>query len=369
MSDTQLKHNALKQKEFCDIGLVVTLGEPCQLCHRKLVHADCETWLRRSRYKPYPRILHWLVILLFIVMGLLTILWLERLLTAIPQLNYLNTIILGKAADGQGFNIEMLALSLPSYPFTIQNLTILIFFIGLGEAFFRWISTGKEKLLLDDNYLPSDERSVLDNLNLAKVRRNVGQIKSQEQGFVLVLIDLCVKRFLNSQSIEQTLSALKGKIDFLSHKLDIRYTLLRYLIWVIPTIGFIGTVLGISFAIMGINPTDVNLEQVIASLGIAFNTTLVALVLSALLNLFYNLVLSAEEDALNKAGNYVLNNMVNRLDPLLDKDGLETIASKSNNPGSSNSGSSGSETHKSAATRLVPPRLGSTRLGPSGNPI
>ncbi len=325
-TDKHLKRNLeLKQKEFCDIGLVVTLGEPCQLCHRKLVHADCEAWLRKSRYTPYPAALHVLVILLFVVMGMLSILWLERLLAAIPQLNYLATIVLGKTPTGNGFNVEMLSLSLPSYPYTIQNLTILIFFAGLGEAFFRWLSTEKEKLLLHGNYLPNDKRSVLDSFNLAKVRRGIGQVKSQEQGFVLVLIDLCVKRFLNSQSIEQTLSALKGQIDFLAHKLDIRYTFLRYLIWVIPTIGFIGTVLGISFAIMGINPTDVNLEQVIASLGIAFNTTLVALVLSALLNLFYNLVLSSEEDALNKAGNYVLSNMVNRLDPLLDKDGIGQV--------------------------------------------
>ncbi len=322
--DPQSKRNLmLKQKEFCDIGLVVTLGEPCKLCHRKLVHADCEAWLRKTIYRPYPPVLHLLVILLFLVMGILSILWLERLLVSIPQLNYLATIILGKTPVGNGFDIEKLSLALPSYPYTIQTLTILIFFAGLGEAFYRWLSTEKERLLLNGNYLPSDKRSVLDSFNLAKVRRGIGNIRSQEQGFVLVLIDLCIKRFLNSQSIEQTLAALKGQIDFLAHKLDIRYTFLRYLIWVIPTIGFIGTVLGISFAIMGINPTDVNLEQVIGSLGVAFNTTLVALVLSALLNLCYNLVLSAEEDALNKAGSYVLNNMVNRLDPLLDKDGSD----------------------------------------------
>ncbi|MEZ4606377.1 MAG: MotA/TolQ/ExbB proton channel family protein [Deinococcales bacterium] len=160
---------------------------------------------------------------------------------------------------------------------------------------------------------------MLDTSNLAKVRRSIGEVHSEEQGFLFVLIDLCTKRFMNSESIEQTMTALKSKLDLMAHKIDLHYTFLRYIIWVIPTVGFIGTVLGISFAILGINPVNLNLESVVAGLGVAFHTTLVSLILSALLNLIYNLVSSAEENALNKAGSYVLNNMVNRLDPSLDQ--------------------------------------------------
>ena len=321
LADTNPKNKSnqgLKQKEFCDIGLVVTLGEPCQLCHRKLVHADCEAWLKKSNYRPYPTALRIFVIFLFTVVGALTILWLKRLFIETPQLSYLDVMFLGTNPSAT----NPTGLVLPSFPYTIQVLTILIFFAGLGEIFFRWLSAEKEKLLLDNHYLPTDKRSVLDSFNLAKVRRNLGKVKSQEHGFVLVLIDLCVRRFLNSQSIEQTLTALNGQIELLSNKLDIRYTIVRYVIWVIPTIGFIGTVVGISFAIMSINPADIKLETVLGSLGVAFNTTLVSLVLSALLYLFYSIVLATEEDALNKAGNYVLANLVNRLDPLLDKDGV-----------------------------------------------
>ncbi len=305
-----------EQKEFCDIGLVVTLGERCKLCQRKVVRADCEHWLAKTSFKPYSQYLRYGLIFVGLIVGIAFIAIFNRVFASIPSLEYVGTILFGKIGDDLSFGTSNAVL--PPYPFTIQNLSLLIFFAGMGEIFFRGLCIRKERQLLDGNFLPQTQRAVLDIPNLAQVRRGMGDLKSEDQGFLFILIDLCTKRFMNSESIEQTLNALRGKLELLSHKLDIRYTFIRYLIWVIPTIGFIGTVLGISFAILGINPANINLEAVIASLGVAFHTTLVALVLSALLTLFYNIILSSEEDVLNRAGNYVLNNMVNRLDPSLD---------------------------------------------------
>jgi len=305
-----------EQKEFCDIGLGVTLGERCKLCQRKVVRADCEHWLAKTSFKPYSQYLRYGLIFAAILAGVLFIAVFNRLFASVPALEYVGTILFGNLGNGIKFGTSSAVL--PAYPFTIQNLSLLIFFAGMGEIIFRGLCIRKERQLLEGNFLPQTQRAVLDIPNLAQVRRGMGDLKSEDQGFLFILIDLCTKRFMNSESIEQTLNALRGKLDLLSHKLDIRYTLIRYLIWVIPTIGFIGTVLGISFAILGINPANINLEAVVASLGVAFHTTLVALVLSALLTLFYNIILSSEEDALNRAGNYVLNNMINRLDPSLD---------------------------------------------------
>ena len=71
------------------------------------------------------------------------------------------------------------------------------------------------------------------------------------------------------------------------------YVFSRYLSWVIPILGFIGTVLGISLAADGIQGIIGNqqgllqissqLSEVIAPLGIAFDTTLIALSLSIVL--------------------------------------------------------------------------------------
>ncbi len=79
----------------------------------------------------------------------------------------------------------------------------------------------------------------------------------------------------------------KKSVDF--------YTIPRYINWAIPILGFIGTVLGISLAAdgiqriintqSGVSQLSSELGQAIAPLGIAFDTTLIALSLSVFLTL------------------------------------------------------------------------------------
>ena len=85
--------------------------------------------------------------------------------------------------------------------------------------------------------------------------------------------------------------------DQIWHKTEYLYSLSRYINWAIPILGFIGTVLGISLAAESIggliSSPDTNfssaLGDAIAPLGIAFDTTLVALSLSVVLMLVQTL--------------------------------------------------------------------------------
>ena len=87
------------------------------------------------------------------------------------------------------------------------------------------------------------------------------------------------------------------------------YLIPKYLNWSIPILGFIGTVLGISLAadgIQGVIASQQSLSELsgelgiaIAPLGIAFDTTLIALSLSILLTLFQTLQQRSEDRTLN----------------------------------------------------------------------
>ena len=62
--------------------------------------------------------------------------------------------------------------------------------------------------------------------------------------------------------------------------------MIRYLIWAIPSIGFIGTVRGIGQALSQADQALAgNIAGMTNSLGIAFNSTLVALIISIFLML------------------------------------------------------------------------------------
>ena len=156
---------------------------------------------------------------------------------------------------------------------------------------------------------------VLQSHDLPPLRARVAGLYDGEQGFLPGLIDLCILQFLASRSVDQTVSVLNSSLELLMHRVDLRYTLLRYLTWVIPTVGFIGTVVGIALALAMIDPSAAvqPLGNIALALGVSFYTTLVALVDSAILVLLLQLVQAREELAVNAAGRYVLVNLINRL--------------------------------------------------------
>ena len=78
---------------------------------------------------------------------------------------------------------------------------------------------------------------------------------------------------------------LKYRADLDATRAHSRYALFRVIVWAIPILGFLGTVIGITLALNGIDPKkpDESMLQVITGLGLKFDTTAVALSLSMVL--------------------------------------------------------------------------------------
>jgi len=103
-------------------------------------------------------------------------------------------------------------------------------------------------------------------------------------------------------------------LELMSHRLDLAYQTIRFLVWVIPTTGFVGTVIGISIALEGMqDPKNIAFDKVTSGLAVAFYTTILALLLSAILVFLQNIVQRKEESTLNRAANYCLKNLINRI--------------------------------------------------------
>ena len=101
-----------------------------------------------------------------------------------------------------------------------------------------------------------------------------------------------------------------------------RFTLPRYILYLLPVIGFIGTVEGISKALMNISLVlpmvkDLdgfmnNLTSVTSALQVAFDSTLLALFLSAALMLVLTLVYRRSEDQLARVDRWVVEQVLPR---------------------------------------------------------
>lgn len=74
--------------------------------------------------------------------------------------------------------------------------------------------------------------------------------------------------------------------------------LVKFVVWAIPIMGFLGTVIGITVAIASLSPTQLeNISGVVAGLGTAFDTTATALALSMIL-MFLQFALDRAEQRL-----------------------------------------------------------------------
>ena len=103
-------------------------------------------------------------------------------------------------------------------------------------------------------------------------------------------------RFHASSSIQDAANAIRERAELAGDRLDSSLSLVRYIAWAIPAIGFVGTVRGIgdalSFAEQAIKG---DISSLTANLGLAFNSTFVGLMLCIVLMYVLHIVQSQQE--------------------------------------------------------------------------
>ncbi|PAW61336.1 MAG: hypothetical protein B9S34_16340 [Opitutia bacterium Tous-C1TDCM] len=103
-------------------------------------------------------------------------------------------------------------------------------------------------------------------------------------------------RFHATSSIQDAANAVKERAELVADRLDSSLSLVRYIAWAIPAIGFIGTVRGIGLALsFAQDAIKGDIGPVTDALGLAFNSTLVALVISMVLMYIMHIVQSRQE--------------------------------------------------------------------------
>ena len=233
---------------------------------------------------------------------------------------------------------------LPPYPFTIQNLMWVVFFIGGGELVVRLIVGNDEAKQLKEGLLPEDERSVIyrvqrsdsdayrdDPQNVSTILRKARESDPDRARWLQNMLTRSILAFQTSGgSVEQVSTVFNSTLELFQHEIELRYNLIRYLVWLIPTLGFIGTVMGIALALRSAGvefegfaapggATDLAtfapnlMKSLTGDLGVAFYTTLLALLQSAAMMCAMHIIQGREETTINKIGQYCLDYFITRL--------------------------------------------------------
>ena len=199
-----------------------------------------------------------------------------------------------------------------------QETCFILLFWALAIMAYKGRRTMLEQSILERRLLDIPEGTTLLPEDARVYGRSLEALPETEQDLLLPRTLLsALQRFATTGSIQAVSDTIKESCELESDRLDSELSMVRYITWAIPSIGFIGTVRGIGDALgQAYKAVEGDISGVTISLGVAFNSTFVALVLSIIIMFcLHQLQLSQERLVLNSqryADKRLLRHLVSR---------------------------------------------------------
>src|SRR5208337_3342593 len=196
----------------------------------------------------------------------------------------------------------------------------LFFFWGVVIVLLKLPKLRLQRRALELAAVPQHHDFVLNEATARTVLERMRSLVDDTRHFILLnRIDRALSNLHNIGGVSDVSTILKSQADNDENQIASSYALVNAMIWAIPVLGFVGTVLGLSLA-MGKFKLDADashirdsLGPVVAGLSTAFETTLVGLVFALMLHLLSDLVQQKETDFLDECNDYCHAHVVSKL--------------------------------------------------------
>lgn len=166
-----------------------------------------------------------------------------------------------------------------------QETCIILMLWALSIIGLKVFRNRKESNLLERSLLNLSEGISILPEDARNYARPVQALPPEEREYLLprALIS-ALQRFSTTRSIQDVSSVVKNVCDTEAERLESELSIVRYIAWAIPSIGFLGTVRGIGEALgQAQSAVTGDILGVTTSLGVAFNSTFIALVVSIII--------------------------------------------------------------------------------------
>lgn len=176
-------------------------------------------------------------------------------------------------------------------------------------------SVGSQRRLLSQALVSIEEgRRVLPE-DARKLSRPLEALPDPERGFLLPrALRGALSRYGSTGSVADVSGVVRDVCDTEADRLDSELSMVRYITWAIPSIGFIGTVRGIGTALGNAHEAVAgNIAAVTASLGVAFNSTFIALLISIVIMFLTHQLTLMQERMVMEAQDYCDHNLIRHL--------------------------------------------------------
>lgn len=188
----------------------------------------------------------------------------------------------------------------------------------------KWRKLALQRRVLSFKVVPDDADFVLSPASVERVNKFMQeQVDDPRQFLLFNRIEIALSNLKNIGRVSDVDEILKSQAEADEAVSESSYVLLSGFLWAIPILGFIGTVLGLSVAIgefgsvmTASESSDAllpALKNVTGGLGVAFDTTLIALVAALSIQMLTTFLRKAEQEFLDDCSEYCTRNVVNRL--------------------------------------------------------
>ena len=166
-----------------------------------------------------------------------------------------------------------------------QESCFILMFWALAIMGYKTTNILNERKLLDVNLIPVAEGMRILPEDTREFARQVQALPDENKRMLLPRALLnALQRFSSTRNIQDVSTSTHTICESEADKLESELSMIRYISWAIPSIGFIGTVRGIGEALAQADQAvKGNIAGVTQSLGIAFNSTFIALLISIFL--------------------------------------------------------------------------------------
>jgi len=191
-----------------------------------------------------------------------------------------------------------------------QEICIILMIYCIIQILIKLRNIASEQYLFDVDLLEK-ENYTLGSDTLEKLESLPNDITSTQ---LVETLKSSLRRYSITGDVQDTADAIQTSVESLTMQLEVENSTIRYLIWAIPSIGFIGTVRGIGQALSQADEALAgDITNMTASLGVAFNSTLVALLASIVLMLFLHHLQRAQDRRIVDIRNYCEEFLVKRI--------------------------------------------------------
>jgi biopolymer transport protein ExbB/TolQ len=169
-----------------------------------------------------------------------------------------------------------------------QETEIILMFWALAIMIYKGIVITRNRSLLQEDLIPMAEGMKILPEDVHDISRQIQSLPPVQKGALLSRVLLAaLQRFSSTRNIQDVSNATNAYCASEGDRLDAELSMIRYVLWAIPSIGFLGTVRGISLALgYAHRAVEGDIFDVTKSLGTAFNSTLIALLISLVLMFF-----------------------------------------------------------------------------------